>query len=61
MIRTREKTDMSGWYVVYLMTAFINGALLCVNDYTLSNWQFWVWMLIPVITYIAGREVERGK
>ena len=52
---------MSGWYFVYLLMAGIDGAVLTANGYSLGDWQWWVWMIIPVITYIAGREVERGK
>lgn len=52
---------MSGWYFVYLLMGLINGAMLAGNGYFLGDWQFYVWLFIPVITYIAGREVERGK
>ena len=51
---------MSGWYFVYLLMALINGCMLAGNGYSLVDWQWWVWMWIPIITYIAGREVERG-
>lgn len=52
---------MSGWYFVYLLMSAINGAMLVCHDFMLWDWQFWVWAFIPVISHIAGREVERGK
>lgn len=52
---------MSFPYFIYLLTAVINGVVLYLNGFVLSDWQWWVWMTIPVITWICGREYESRK
>lgn len=45
----------NGWYVVYILMCFLNGALYASMGHNLFNsWQFWVGMFVPILSYIAG-------
>lgn len=45
---------MDGWYVVYIIMCALNGLLYATMGRTITSWQFWVSLFIPVLCYIAG-------
>lgn len=44
----------NGWYVVYILMCFLNGAVYTSMDHGITSWQFWVGMFVPILSYIAG-------
>ena len=45
---------MNGWYVVYLIMVIINSVMCVTNGFYLNTWQYWVWLVIPMMCWIAG-------
>lgn len=45
---------MNGWYVVYILMCFLNVLLLKINHLGFSDLQFWIWTLVPILSYTAG-------
>ena len=52
---------MSFPFFIYLLVGGINGVLLSLNGFGLSDWQWWAWMTIPIVTWLCGREYESKK
>lgn len=46
---------MNGWYVVYIMTCFLNAMTLMLNGFNITTWQFWAWTFLVILSYIAGK------
>ena len=44
----------NGWYVVYILMCCLNGFLYGTMGHTITSWQFWVGLIIPILSYIAG-------
>lgn len=44
----------NGWYVVYIVMCALNGVLYGTMGHTITSWQFWVGLFIPILCYIAG-------
>lgn len=45
---------MNGWYVVYLIMMCAHGFCMADEGLSFKDAKYWVWLLIPVICYIAG-------
>jgi len=43
-----------GWYVVYLLMIVINQVMCVTHGFNLFTWQAWVWMVIPIMCFVAG-------
>jgi hypothetical protein len=46
--------------IIFWLCAGLNGAMLALNDISILSWQYWVWMLIPIVTWLCGRFHEEG-
>lgn len=49
---------MKGWYVVYLLVCFINGATLSMMGYNWRTPQFWIIAVCIMLSHISGRELK---
>lgn len=45
---------MSGWYVVYILMIAANAVMCHFNGFSVLTWQYWVWSVIVILTYISG-------
>lgn len=53
---------MSGWFVVYFITCLVNAYLTWnCSGFSASDWQAWLWILIPGIAYGCGAKIEKGE
>lgn len=48
-----------GWYVVYLLMIVANSIMCHMHDFRVYTWQYWVWFVIVMLSYIAGCGVSR--
>ena len=46
---------MNGWYVVYMIVCFLNSFMLTFNGFGIRTWQFWAWLTLITLAYVAGK------
>ena len=50
-----------GWYTVYLIMVVINSTMCVANGFGFNTWQYWVWLVIPMMSWIAGRSCQHKE
>lgn len=50
-----------GWYVLYLIMVIINSTMCVTNGFGFNTWQYWVWLTIPMMCWIAGASYRKKE
>ena len=51
---------MTGWYIVYLLMCGLNGGLMASEGLYPNDIKWWIWLVIPILAYIAGKYGAQG-
>lgn len=47
---------MTGWYSLTVpIVLFLHGFLMASEDVRPSMWKWWIWIFVPILSYIAGK------
>lgn len=48
-----------GWYIVYLLMIMCNGVMCHVHNFDGGTWQYWVWSIMIILTFVAGSNYRK--
>lgn len=50
-----------GWYAVYILVLFMHNVICSIHGFTLSTWQYWVYLTMLMFCFLSGAFYREKK